>query len=93
MILQKHQKEMNEIEDIMFAMEKNFEESEAEARQEFHSLRDEIKNKVGRWYNQRTSSRTGSHSWILYSLVDFQEQRIKEHQRLKSMLFLSLYRI
>lgn len=46
MILQNHQKEMNEIEDIMFAMEKNFEESEAEARQEFHSLRDEIKNKV-----------------------------------------------
>lgn len=37
---------MNEIEDIMFAMEQQFEESEADARQEFHSIRDEIKNKV-----------------------------------------------
>ena len=44
--MQQHQKEMNEIEDIMFAMEQQFEESEGEARQEFHSLRDEIKNKV-----------------------------------------------
>ena len=31
----------------MFAMEQQFEEAEADARQEFHSLRDEIKNKVG----------------------------------------------
>lgn len=45
-IILQHQKEMNEIEDIMFAMEQQFEESEADARQEFHSLRDEIKNKV-----------------------------------------------
>jgi len=44
--MQQHFKEMNEIEDIMFAMEQHFEESEADARQEFHSLRDEIKNKV-----------------------------------------------
>ena len=44
--MQQHQKEMNEIEDIMFAMEQQFEESESEARQEFHSLQDEIKNKV-----------------------------------------------
>jgi len=44
-IIQQHQKEMNEIEDIMFAMEQQFEESEADARQEFHSIRDEIKNK------------------------------------------------
>ena len=44
--MQQHYKEMNEIEDIMFAMEQHFEESESEAKQEFHSLRDEIKNKV-----------------------------------------------
>jgi len=45
LIVQQHHKEMNEIEDIMFAMEQQFEEAEADARQEFHSLRDEIKNK------------------------------------------------
>ena len=37
---------MDEIMDIIFAMEQEFEEAESEARQEFHSLRDEIKNKV-----------------------------------------------
>lgn len=44
-IIQKHKKEMDELMDIIFAMEQEFEEMEAEARQDFHSLRDEIKNK------------------------------------------------
>ena len=44
-IIQNHQKEMDEIMDIIFAMEQEFEESESEARQDFHSMRDEIKNK------------------------------------------------
>ena len=44
-IIENHTREMDEIMDIIFAMEQEFEESESEARQDFHSLRDEIKNK------------------------------------------------
>lgn len=45
-IITQHKKKMDEIMDIMFAMEHEFEEAESEARQDFHSLRDELKNKV-----------------------------------------------
>lgn len=45
-LMQQHKKSMDEIMDIIFAMEQEFEEAETEAKQEFHSLRDEIKNKV-----------------------------------------------
>lgn len=44
-IITQHKKKMDEIMDIMFAMEHEFEEAESEARQDFHSLRDELKNK------------------------------------------------
>ncbi|KAJ8043948.1 Dynein regulatory complex subunit 2 [Holothuria leucospilota] len=45
MIIEHHRQEMNDIQDILFAMEENASERENEARQEFQSLRDEIKNK------------------------------------------------
>eukprot|EP00794_Sanderia_malayensis_P013961 gene13961-15418_t len=44
-ILQQHRLETNEIMDIVFAMDQECEERENEAKQEFQSLRDEIKNK------------------------------------------------
>lgn len=44
-IIEQHKQEMNDLQDILFAMEENANEREAEARQEFQSLRDEIKNK------------------------------------------------
>ncbi|XP_065055423.1 dynein regulatory complex subunit 2-like [Rhopilema esculentum] len=44
-ILKQHKAETDEIMDIMFAMEHEFEERENDAKQEFQSLRDEIKNK------------------------------------------------
>lgn len=40
-----HQNQINEITDIIFAMEQKFDEAETESRQEFHSLHEEIKNK------------------------------------------------
>ncbi|XP_071946491.1 dynein regulatory complex subunit 2-like [Antedon mediterranea] len=45
MIVEQHKQEMNDLQDILFAMEENANEREAEARQDFQSLRDEIKNK------------------------------------------------
>ena len=44
--MKNHKGETNEIMDIVFAMEQECEERENEAKQEFQSLRDEIKNKV-----------------------------------------------
>jgi len=41
-----HQSELQHLQDIMFAMEQNHQEKEADARGEFQSMRDEIKNKV-----------------------------------------------
>lgn len=37
---------MHDIQDIVFAMEEEWNELESEAKQDFQSLRDEIKNKV-----------------------------------------------
>ncbi|XP_078680294.1 dynein regulatory complex subunit 2-like [Branchiostoma floridae x Branchiostoma belcheri] len=45
LIVAQHKKEMTDLQDVMFAMEQNFQDREAEARQEFQSMRDEIKNK------------------------------------------------
>ena len=45
-IMKQHKAETDEIMDIMFTMEDEFEERLCDARQEFQSLRDEIKNKV-----------------------------------------------
>lgn len=45
MLLEQHNKEMNDIADILFAMEQNFQEKENDAKAEFQSMRDEIKNK------------------------------------------------
>ena len=45
-ILHSNKNETDEVMDIMFAMEQEFEERENEAKQDFQSLRDEIKNKV-----------------------------------------------
>ena len=56
-IIEQHKQEMNDLQDILFAMEENANEREAEARQEFQSLRDEIKNKVSNiWIELNFSS-------------------------------------
>jgi len=44
-IIQGHKKDMDDMMDVIFAMEQEFEEAESEARQDFHSLHEEIKNK------------------------------------------------
>lgn len=46
LLIEQHAQEMNDLQDIMFAMEQNFNERENEAKAEFQSMRDEIKNKV-----------------------------------------------
>lgn len=46
MMIEKHMQEMNDLADIMFAMDQNFQDRENEAKSEFQSMRDEIKNKV-----------------------------------------------
>ncbi|KAK7087235.1 dynein regulatory complex subunit 2-like [Littorina saxatilis] len=45
MLTEQHNKEMNDIADIIFAMEQNFLERENDAKVDFQSMRDEIKNK------------------------------------------------
>jgi len=40
-----HKDEIQRLQDVLFAMEQNHQEKEAEARQDFQSMRDEIKNK------------------------------------------------
>ncbi|XP_059149144.1 dynein regulatory complex subunit 2-like isoform X2 [Physella acuta] len=45
MLLEQHNMEMNDIADILFAMDQTFQDRENESMAEFHSLRDEIKNK------------------------------------------------
>jgi hypothetical protein len=45
LITVQHQLEMRELQDIMYAMEQNFLEKESDARGEFQSQRDELKNK------------------------------------------------
>lgn len=45
MMVDQHSREMTELQDIMFAMVQNFNEREADARSDFQSMRDEIKNK------------------------------------------------
>ncbi|KAK3085108.1 hypothetical protein FSP39_024493 [Pinctada imbricata] len=44
-MMEQHEIEMNDIADILFAMEQNFQDKESEARGEFQSLTDEIRNK------------------------------------------------
>ena len=51
-MVDQHNTEMNDIADILFAMEQNFQEKENEAKSEFQSMRDEIKNKVHFLYIQ-----------------------------------------
>lgn len=41
-----HTAEQRMLQDVIFAMEQNHSEREADARQDFQSMRDEIKNKV-----------------------------------------------
>ena len=41
-----HRQEIERLRDIMFAMDQNHLDREADAKQEFQSTRDEIKNKV-----------------------------------------------
>ncbi len=42
----KHEKEMKDLGDVIYAMELRYSEREAEAAQNFQSLMDELKNKV-----------------------------------------------
>ena len=53
-MIDQHNSETNDIADILFAMEQNFQERENEAKSEFQSMRDEIKNKVGRVFGTYT---------------------------------------
>lgn len=41
-----HEREMKELGDVMYAMELRYTQREAEAKQEFQSLMDDLKNKV-----------------------------------------------
>lgn len=52
-MVDQHNAEMNDIADILFAMEQNFQEREAEAKGDFQSMRDEIKNKVINFYSAK----------------------------------------
>lgn len=45
-LIQEHEKQIKDLHDIMYAMELRFSERETEAKHEFESLIDEIKNKV-----------------------------------------------
>ena len=45
-MVDQHNIEMNDIADILFAMEQNFQDRENEAKSEFQSMTDEIRNKV-----------------------------------------------
>lgn len=47
MLRQRHQQEMQDLQDIAYAMELRFSEQESETLMEFQGLVDEIKNKVG----------------------------------------------
>ena len=47
LICAQHQCEVRELQDVMYAMQQCFDDRDAEARAEFQSQRDEIKNKVG----------------------------------------------
>ena len=46
LICAQHNREINELQDIMYAMDQCFEDRDADARAEFQSQRDELKNKV-----------------------------------------------
>ena len=47
MLQRRHQQEMQDLQDIAYAMKLRFSEQESEALVEFQGLVDEIKNKVG----------------------------------------------
>ena len=47
-MLGSHEQEMKDLNDVLYAMELRFSERESQAQQEFTSLMDELKNKVGR---------------------------------------------
>ena len=61
-MVDQHNTEMNDIADILFAMEQNFQEKENEAKSEFQSMRDEIKNKVYFYLRRFRESRSSSGS-------------------------------
>jgi len=46
LICAQHNREVHELQDIMYAMDQCFEDRDADARTEFQSQRDELKNKV-----------------------------------------------
>ena len=46
-MLSSHEQEMKDLNDVLYAMELRFSERESQAQQEFTSLMDELKNKVG----------------------------------------------
>lgn len=48
MMVEQHYSETTELQDIMFAMEQNYNERESDAKSDFQSMRDEIKNKVSK---------------------------------------------
>ena len=49
-MIEQNSREMNDIADILFAMDQNFQERENEAKGEFQSMTDEIRNKVQNYH-------------------------------------------
>ena len=45
-LIEQHAQEMTDLQDIRFAMDQNYNDRENDAKSEFQSMRDEIKNKV-----------------------------------------------
>ena len=44
MLVHHNQRELTELQDIIFVMKRNFDERENESKHEFHSIREELKN-------------------------------------------------
>lgn len=76
LMLEQNGIEMNDIADIMFAMDQNFQDRENDARADYESLCDEIKNKV--WQQKYSCFRFIHHqnSWLTYSIIKI-SNRIK----------------
>jgi len=75
--MSKHDQEMKDLSDILYAMELKYNEREGEAQQDFQSIMDELKNKVGgsnpaRTFNLFTPSTSYSHYYIeMFFLIEF----------------------
>ena len=51
LVVEKHNNEISDLQDIMFSMDQNFKDRENEAKSDFQSTEDEIRNKVNRSFD------------------------------------------